>query len=259
MVDRNVYDVAARARFYALAPYAHYKQEVYAYQAMALATLPAGSRVLDLGAGPGHLADVYRQRGGPSLHFVLLDQSRELLKIAQETLGDQAAEYCHRDLNQADWSAGLQPVAAVVSNNALFHLKPARIQAIWTEVAELLEPGGFVLCQQSGLFNDGVHPYQDNPISRFLKRMPYAFMPQHPGLMESEVAHLKQLVDLAKLRDQAASDAERAAGTVADTDYHFLAPEAQLAAMRAAGLVATEIWRKREFSLHLALKPSTDG
>jgi len=134
-----------------------------------------------------------------------------------------------------------------------------RSQAIWTEVSQLIQPGGFVLCQQSGIFNGGMHPYHDNPITQFLKRMPYAFMPQHPGLMESEVAHLKQLIDFAKLRDQAASDAERAAGTVAGTDYHFAAPEEQLVAMRAAGLIATEIWRKREFSLHLALKPSSSG
>jgi len=121
MVDRNVYDVAARARFYAWAPFGHYKQEVYAYQAMALATFPAGSRVLELGAGPGHLTDVYRQRGGPSLHFVLLDQSQELLTIAHETPGDQDFEYCHRNLNLLEWSAGLGTFAAMRAAN-LQHL-----------------------------------------------------------------------------------------------------------------------------------------
>jgi len=48
-------DVGGGAEFYASRPYEHYKFEVYPLFTDILQTLPAGSRVLDIGAGPGHL------------------------------------------------------------------------------------------------------------------------------------------------------------------------------------------------------------
>ena len=66
-------DGGEAARCYAEKPYGHYKEEVYPLFAGILDGLGDGVRVLDVGAGPGHMAfEFYKARPGSQLRFALL-------------------------------------------------------------------------------------------------------------------------------------------------------------------------------------------
>jgi cyclopropane fatty-acyl-phospholipid synthase-like methyltransferase len=133
-------DVGDWARHYASRPYGHHKAEVYELFVDILSCLPDGADVLDVGAGPGHLAhEFYGRNPETGVGFVLLDASVEMLKIAAERLAGRRVETVHRSFNMAGWSDGVGPFDAIVSNNSLFHVHPENLEAFYRTCYGLLK------------------------------------------------------------------------------------------------------------------------
>ena len=77
-------DFGRWADHYVSIPYDHYRAEVYGLFVDLFRNVKSLARVLDVGAGPGHLAYEYFDRFPTSdCRFVLLDASREMLGAAQ--------------------------------------------------------------------------------------------------------------------------------------------------------------------------------
>ncbi len=120
-------DGGEAARCYADKPYGHYKEEVYPLFAGILAGLPGGIRVLDVGAGPGHMAfEFYRARPDSDVKFALLEIGRAMLDIAARRMKGLGFEIeCfQRSYNSPGWEEGMGTFDAVVSNNSIFHVRP---------------------------------------------------------------------------------------------------------------------------------------
>ncbi len=97
-------------------------------------------RFLDLGTGDGRLIGLVRERH-PEARAIGIDSSEPMLERAGEHLGgDQGVELRSHDLVSPLAEPG--PFDAVVSGLAIHHLEDERKRALFTEVHDLLAPGG---------------------------------------------------------------------------------------------------------------------
>ena len=251
-------DVGEWARHYASRPYGHFKGEIYPVFVGILSCLPDGARVLDVGAGPGHLArEFYKRNPDSGLQFVLLDASVELLKIAESRLPSRRVATVHGSFNGPDWAHGLGDFDAVVSNNALFHVRPEKLDAFYESSYGLLRRDGLLLNQQSFAWDEGMSPYGEHPFARFIRGIPWLTMPKRPKLSEEEERRLEREDREARARHAKAIEEAKASGVEFaedQTGYQFLTVERHLTAMRKAGFQATCVWRKREFAVVLGAK-----
>ncbi len=108
--------------------------------------LPAG-RVLELGSGPGMLAEVILE-SRLITSYSLLDFSAPMQALAKERL--RAHEYklhfLQRDFRESDWIAGLGPFEMIVSMQAVHEVRHKRhVPDLFDNVFELLPPGGCFL------------------------------------------------------------------------------------------------------------------
>ncbi len=145
-------DDGRAARGYADAPYTHYRQEVYPLFCELIAALGPAPRVLDVGAGPGHLAlEFGRAHPHCRAEFVLLDVGRAMLEIARERLDGTGLKVSllARDFSGDGWARGLGGFDALVSNNALFHLAPERLSGFYATAHGLLAEEGLLLNHQT--------------------------------------------------------------------------------------------------------------
>jgi SAM-dependent methyltransferase len=251
-------DVGNWAEHYASRPYGHHKAEVYELFIDILGCLPDESIVLDIGAGPGHLEyELCCRRPKNRFCFVLLDASTEMLRIARQRLAGRPVETFHRSFNADGWDEGLGQFDAIVSNNALFHVRPARLAGFYRSCYGLLRRNGLLLNQQSFGWRAGASPYGEDAFSRFMRALPERILPALPGVDEQVRVRLDREKKEAS-RSQAAAIAEaRSAGVEfarGHTGYQWLTVPAHLDAMRAAGFAAGCIWRKREFAALCGVK-----
>jgi len=140
------------AEQYAAKPYGHYKEEIYPLFAELLDAAGDDSRVLDIGAGPGHMAvDFYRNRPGSKTRFVLIDASPALLEIARQRVTEIGFDVeCYpRNFNIPGWHEELGTFDVIVSNNAIFNLKPEFLAGFYGALFEMLNENGLLLNQQS--------------------------------------------------------------------------------------------------------------
>lgn len=253
-------DVGAWAGHYATRPYGHYKQEVYQLFIDVLSLLPAEARLLDIGAGPGHLAvEFFKRRPKSAFTFVLLDAGAELLKIAAERLRPRAKRVrtVNRSFNIKGWEKGLGRFDAIASNNALFHVRPRKFKSFYRTCFSLLKRDGILLNQQSFAFVGDKSPYGDDAFSQFMRDLPGRIMPQMSGLTESDTRRLEKEKSEALATHRKALAEAKAAGVSFrsnQTGYHFLTVEKHLEAMRDAGFAAGCLWRKREFAVVAGVK-----
>ena len=104
----------------------------------ALAPVPAGARILDLGCGPGHVTAYLRDRGGDA---VGVDLSGSMIQIAREDHpGIRFETQSMTALDVPDDAVG-----AAVLLFSLTHLSPADRDAALAEVHRVLRPGGVAL------------------------------------------------------------------------------------------------------------------
>ncbi len=115
-----------------------------------LAQLGGGDlRVLDVGSGPGFLAD-FLLHSLPELRLTLLDFSSAMHDLARSRLGQRASQvtFLHRSFRDSAWTQDLGRYDAVVTNQAVHELRHKRYaNALHSQVHGLLEAGApYVMC-----------------------------------------------------------------------------------------------------------------
>ncbi len=123
-----------------------------------------GARVLELGSGPGFLAD-HLLRALPGLDYVALDFSPAMHRLAAEHLGDRAARvrFVERSFREPGWNEGLGPFDVVVTHQAVHELRHKDYAAtLHAQVRPLLASGGrYLVCDhflgEGGLSNDQLY------------------------------------------------------------------------------------------------------
>jgi SAM-dependent methyltransferase len=125
--------------------------------------LAAARRVLELGSGPGQLAErILRECTIDS--YVLLDFAPPMHELARARVGSPAATFVLADFKRAGWSAelGREAFDAIVTMQAVHELRHKRHAiALYREARTLLRPGGQLLvCDHL--------PLDDTPISAAL-------------------------------------------------------------------------------------------
>lgn len=257
---KSAIDVGEWAKFYASGPYGHFKQEVYALFIDILGLLEDRARVLDVGAGPGNLTFEYFKRfPRRKTIWTLIDGSRKLLEIALERLSRRRDLLTTkvRDLNAPDWDKGLGKFDAVVSNNALFCVKPERLDGFYAGCFARLKRNGLLLNQQTFAWEEGGNPYGDSLFARTVQSLPCEIMPKIPGMSESQRRKLERERAKARERHAKALEEAKARGEYEDdpsASYHWLTTERHMKSLRKAGFVAGEMWRKREFAVLMGVK-----
>jgi tRNA (cmo5U34)-methyltransferase len=102
---------------------------------------PAPLRVLDLGCGDGRLAALVIENRPSVEHVVAVDCSAPMLERARERFADSNGI----DVLYWDLHLPLPPLGTfdlIVSGFAIHHLEDSRKQALLSETARLLDPGG---------------------------------------------------------------------------------------------------------------------
>ncbi|MEJ6004641.1 class I SAM-dependent methyltransferase [Paucibacter sp. AS339] len=121
-------------------------------------------RVLELGSGPGFLAQHLLQ-ALPELDYVALDFSPAMHSLARERLGDlsQRVQFIERSFKDPDWAQGLGSFDHVLTHQAVHELRHKRYApALHRQVMALLKPGGdYLVCDHwagaGGMSNDQLY------------------------------------------------------------------------------------------------------
>ena len=130
---------------------------------MAASAVPT-RRILELGSGPGFLADRLL-REFRHVDYVALDFSAAMHRLATERLGPRASrvQFVERSFREEDWSQGLGHFQFVVTNQAVHELRHKRHAAgLHVAVRQLLEPGGaYLVCDhfvgEGGMSNEQLY------------------------------------------------------------------------------------------------------
>ena len=135
-----------------------------------------GARVLELGSGPGFLAD-HLLRAWPALGYVGLDFSSAMHQLAAERLGERAARvrFVERSFRDPTWSQGLGAFDVVVTHQAVHELRHKRhAPTLHAQVRALLAHGGrYLVCDhflgEGGLSNDQLYMTVDGQRDALLR------------------------------------------------------------------------------------------
>jgi SAM-dependent methyltransferase len=248
------------AQHYLSIPYDHYRMEIYHLFIDIFAQMKSHARVLDVGAGPGHLAHEYFRRYPESdCRFVLLDASTELLRVAAARFPARAGQVSTilRSYNAKSWADGLGKFDAIVSNNSLFHLRPQNLGAFYKVCFEHLKKNAVFLNQQAfGYESRNSHAVYD-AFSQFVQTIPESILPQYSTpLTEAELSGLKRKKIAAGRKRVRVMEKARAAGVpIEEADEHqYVTAEKHLACMRRVGFTAGCIWQKRDFAVLMGVK-----
>jgi SAM-dependent methyltransferase len=143
-----------------------WREEFFATFAEVIAQASEGRRfrVLELGSGPGFLAETLLSRL-PAIEYVGLDFSAAMHELARSRLGPLAtrASFVERSLKEADWSQGLGQFDFVVTNQTVHELRHKRHAAgLHAQVRPLLVPGGsYLVCDhffgEGGMSNEQLY------------------------------------------------------------------------------------------------------
>lgn len=111
------------------------------------ATAPPVHRVLELGSGPGQLAERILQSCDIE-SYTLFDFSQPMMDLARERVGHHpAARFVLGDFKQQDWARRFDaPFDAVVTMQAVHELRHKRhVPALYRQIHDVLLPGGLLL------------------------------------------------------------------------------------------------------------------
>jgi SAM-dependent methyltransferase len=253
-------DFGEWARHYVSIPYDHYRLEIYQLFIEILVHMRSHSRVLDVGAGPGNLSYEYLKRYPESTsRFVLLDASRELLKVAETRFKSRPGRVSTviRSYNSEDWHDGLGNFDAIVSNNSLFHLQPRNLKMFYMACYQRLKKNGILLNQQAFGYESQNRPAVVDTFSAFVQTLPECILPQSPvSAMRGDMRRLKTKKMAAGKRRLKAIEKAHASGVeIASAEEHqYLTAERHLEYMRKAGFSAGSIWQKRDFAVLMGVK-----
>jgi len=135
-----------------------------------------GVRVLELGSGPGFLAE-HLLRAWPGLAYVALDFSPAMHQLAAERLGERAAQvrFVERSFREPAWVDGLGLFDVVVTHQAVHELRhKTYATTLHAQVKPLLAPGGrYLVCDhflgEGGLSNDQLYMTVDEQCEALLQ------------------------------------------------------------------------------------------
>jgi ubiquinone/menaquinone biosynthesis C-methylase UbiE len=112
-----------------------------------VATLPPRSRVLELGSGPGLLAECILDRCPNVASYTLLDFSEHMLSLSRDRLKRFAvAEFINANFKAPDWTDALNPpYAAAIAMQSVHEIRHKRhVPALYQQVRQVLSPGGMI-------------------------------------------------------------------------------------------------------------------
>lgn len=115
--------------------------------ASVIGALGSGARVLELGSGPGYLAEVVLGQCSNVASYTLLDFSEHMLARSRERLHPfQAARHVQVDFKRGDWMTAVEgPFDAVIAMQAVHEIRHKRhVPGLYRQVRELLVPGGLI-------------------------------------------------------------------------------------------------------------------
>lgn len=124
-----------------------------------------GHRILELGSGPGFLAEHILSQL-QDLNYTLLDFSAAMHQLASQRLSDltgNTIQYLERSFKERGWTAGIEKVEVVATNQAVHELRHKRYAPeLFLQVRDLLKPGGVLLfCDhyfgEDGMTNDQLY------------------------------------------------------------------------------------------------------
>jgi SAM-dependent methyltransferase len=113
-----------------------------------VARLPAGAAVLELGSGPGFLAEEVLARCENVARYTLFDFSPPMLAMSRARLTRFAqAEFVECDFKSASWPLALSgPYDAVLAMQSVHEVRHKRhVPALYAQARGLLRPGGLLL------------------------------------------------------------------------------------------------------------------
>lgn len=142
-----------------------YRTEVFAHFASAIAscTKPI-QRVLELGSGPGFLAE-HLLRALPATSYIALDFSAAMHELAAKRLSafSPRVRFVERNFRESGWVAGLSQFDCVVTLQAVHELRHKRHAcALHAQVSKVLAPAGlYLVCDHflgvGGMCNDQLY------------------------------------------------------------------------------------------------------
>ena len=110
--------------------------------------MPANGRILELGIGPGYLAEFLLAKM-PHIQYIGLDFSQPMLKLAQDRLAPYPTrlQLIQADLIRDEWWRDLpQPINGIVTTWALHDLgSPQYTAQVYQACHAILPPGGLLL------------------------------------------------------------------------------------------------------------------
>jgi SAM-dependent methyltransferase len=116
-----------------------------------------GGRVLELGCGPGHLAERVLQGDRPVTEYVLLDFAEPMLALARERVRSPLARFVCRNFLDPAWGNGLGHFDSVITMQAVHELRhKRRASTLYRQVLDILAPGGvLVVCDHEPVWKGG--------------------------------------------------------------------------------------------------------
>ena len=142
-----------------------WRTEFFAAFAAAIQSSPVTvNRVLELGSGPGFLAD-YLLQAMPTVTYVALDFSAAMHQLAFQRLGalTSRVRFVERSFKEPSWSQGLGPFEAITTHQAVHELRHKRYALeLHSQAKELLAEGGkYLVCDhyvgEGGMKNDQLY------------------------------------------------------------------------------------------------------
>ena len=138
-----------------------WRAEIRDHIAARIATLAPRARVLELGSGPGLLAQRVLQRCPHLEAFTLMDFSEPMLALSRERLSAfPAASFVRASFKSEDWTHHVEGrFDCVVSMQAIHELRHKRYaRRLYEQVYQVLAvPGFFLVCDHT--------PFDDSPRS----------------------------------------------------------------------------------------------
>lgn len=142
-----------------------YRTEFFAKFADEISTAyPKRPRILELGSGPGFLAE-HILRAVPDASYVLLDFSSSMHELARIRLASVASrtEFVERSFKDTGWESGLGKFEYIVTNQAVHELRNKRhASALHLQAHALLTAGGtYLVCDhfvgEGGVTNEQLY------------------------------------------------------------------------------------------------------
>lgn len=136
--------------------------------ATAIATQHTNPRILELGSGPGFLAQHILECITVD-EYGALDFSEAMHQLAQERLNSHRhkVQFIERSFKENHWTAGLGKFDVVITMQAVHELRHKRYTVnLFKQVQQLLRPGGvFLVCDHyAGMDAHGISGMQNNQL-----------------------------------------------------------------------------------------------